>query len=122
MSDLYKTLQALCDKRNLKFTALAKKAGISPGILYDLKNGRKQTITLPTAQKVAHALGVDASVLTGKHNEKNPTQGDITLDEIEFALFGEVHELTEEDKLELLRDARRMRELSELKKKQKNQN
>jgi len=51
-------------------------------------------------------------------NEKNASQDDISLDDIEFALFGELRELDDEDKEELLRDARRMRELRELRKKQ----
>ena len=41
--------------------------------------------------------------------------------DILLALYGEIRELTDEDKEELLRDARRMRELLELRKKQREQ-
>lgn len=44
-------------------------------------------------------------------------EDEITLDDIEFALFGEVRELTEEEKEELLRNARRMNELRKFKRK-----
>lgn len=52
-------------------------------------------------------------------NAKKSAQNDISLDEIEFALFGEVHELDEEEKEELLRNARRMNDVHKLRKKKK---
>lgn len=46
-----------------------------------------------------------------------PDRDGVTLDELEFALFGEVRELDDEEKEELLRNARRMNEVRKLRNK-----
>ena len=83
-----------------------------------------------TANKIAKMFKVSIGYVLGYENEKKqptddptpPSQekaSDINLDELEFALFGEVRELDDADKEELLRNARRMKELMDLRKKQK---
>lgn len=52
MSMLYDTVARLCADRGISVTAACKRAGISPGILSDLKNGRKK----PLASKPPAAL------------------------------------------------------------------
>lgn len=66
MSNLYEVLQQLCSEQGITFSRLAKMSGVSAGILYDLQAGRKKTVTLATAQKLATALGVPVQVLTGE--------------------------------------------------------
>ena len=58
MSLLYDTFARLCAERGLSVSAACRKAGVSPGILSDLKTGRKRTISVDTAARLAAALGV----------------------------------------------------------------
>lgn len=71
----------------------------------------------------ANALSVTPSYLMGwedyTNESKKAIEGEITLDDFEYALFGEVRELDEEDKQELLRNAQRFNELRKLRKEKK---
>ena len=73
MSDLYKrnplyqTLSLFCEIKDMSVNAMCKKANISAGLVTDLKMGRKQTIQMDTATKIACALDTSVSVI-----EKNP--------------------------------------------------
>ncbi len=111
MSNLYETVSALCEKEGLSISALCKKAGVSPGIISDLKNGRKKTIHIETATKLAAALGVTADVFMG---------GDASEGDAFIAFYGEVKEyLDETDKDDLIAF---MRMKAELKQYDKNRN
>ena len=111
MSLLYDTFARLCAERGLSVSAACKKAGVSPGILSDLKTGRKKTISVDTAARLAAALGVSADVLQGAEPEPN--------DEL-IAFYGEVKDsLDESDKQDLIAF---MRVKAELKKNDKNRN
>ncbi len=94
MSILYETIATLCQKKQLSIAALCRKANVSAGIISDLKTGRKNTISVETATKLAAALEVSADALTGA-----PTQdGDPLL-----ALYDQVKDLLDErDKQELM--------------------
>ena len=48
---------------------------------------------------------------------KKAAEGEITFDDFEFALYGEVRELNDEEKAEILRNAQRMNELRKLRNK-----
>ena len=95
MSLLYDTFAQLCARRGISVTAACKKAGVSPGILSDLKNGRKKTVSVETARRLAEALGVSADELTGSSPAPQPD----TL----MAFYGEVKDyLDEDDKQDLI--------------------
>ncbi len=110
MSMLYDTVARLCADRGISVTAACKRAGISPGILSDLKNGRKKTISVETARSLADALGVSADELTG--GEPTPPS------DMLLAYYGEVKDfLDDDDKQDLIAF---MRVKAELKKNDKN--
>ena len=114
MSLLYDTVAHLCADRDISVSAACKRAGISPGILSDLKNGRKKTISMDTARRLADALDVSADALTGIAPAPQPAPDDL------IAFYGEVKEyLDENDKQDLIAF---MRIKAELKKNDKNRN
>ena len=112
----------LIKKNGITRNALSKEIdGLNHNSFYAWENRG----TIPSGDifsKIADYFGVSTDwLITGKEtspNEKKLPQDEINLDELEFALFGEVRELSDEDKQELLKNARRMRELIELRKKQ----
>ena len=112
MSDLYDNVAHLCAQQGISVTAACKRAGISPGILSDLKNGRKKTISMDTARRIAEALGVSADELMGGTAAPAPQPDDL------IAFYGEVKDyLDENDKQDLIAF---MRVKAELKKNDKN--
>ena len=64
---IYKTIDLFCAVRGISIGAMCKLAKISPGLVTDLKMGRKQSIQIETAAKIATALGTD--VTTFMNNE-----------------------------------------------------
>lgn len=58
---IYKTIDLFCAVRGVSIGAMCKSAGVSPGLVTDLKMGRKQTIQIETASKFATALGTDVN-------------------------------------------------------------
>lgn len=87
MSMLYDTFARLCAARGISVSAACRKAGVSPGILSDLKTGRKKTVSVETAARLAAALGVSADALSGREDP-----GDELL-----AYYGEVKDYLDED-------------------------
>jgi len=87
---------------------------------YDYRTGKAVRVTNETLEKLSAILNVSEATLlnmslnkdaeTEPQNDKKATQ-ELTLDDFEYALFGEVRELDEEEKEELLRDAKRFNEL-----------
>ena len=124
MYNLYNLINDLREKRGITNYRLCKETGIQPSVLTDLKMGRQSGLSAKNINKVAEYFGVSVGYLLGEKNieenysTKKPVQDDIILDELEFALFGEIRELKSEEKQELLRMARRMRELENFKKQQ----
>ena len=51
--------------RNLSLTQLAELSGVSKGYLSQLENGKRKTLSIPIARKIAVALGVDLNGLFG---------------------------------------------------------
>lgn len=115
MSDLYNRIEALCKAREISITDMCRESGASRGALSDLKTGRKESLSAKTLAKIAAYFDVTVDFLLGI--EERP-ENEIRLDEIEFALYGEIRDLSDEDKKELLRNARRMRELQQLRNQQ----
>ena len=91
MSNLYNRLQELCDEKGVSGYRMCKDVGIQPSIMTDLKMGRRASMKVETAQKVADYFGVTVGYLLGEGKEKAPTQeGEriISDNDIKFALWG----------------------------------
>ena len=67
---IYKTIDLFCSVKGVSISAMCKSAGISPGLVTDLKMGRKQTIQIETASKIASALGTDVNTLMNNRYKK----------------------------------------------------
>lgn len=91
MSNLYNRLQELCDEKGVSGYRMCKDVGIQPSIMTDLKMGRRASMKVETAQKVADYFGVTVGYLLGEGKEKAPTpEGErkVSDDDIKFALWG----------------------------------
>lgn len=91
MSNLYNRLQELCDEKGVSGYRMCKDVGIQPSIMTDLKMGRRASMKVETAQKVADYFGVTVGYLLGEGKEKAPTQEgerEVSDDDIKFALWG----------------------------------
>ena len=94
MSNLYNRLQELCDEKGVSGYRMCKDVGIQPSIMTDLKMGRRASMKVETAQKVADYFGVTVGYLLGEGKEKAPTQEgerglepyDISEDDADFLL------------------------------------
>ena len=110
MSDLYKTILALCQNRNINITQMCKESGASRASLTDLKMGRKQSLSAETLTKIANYFGVSVDYLLNGEKENPPAsreqKDDITFDDFTYAMYNESRELNEEEKQMLLELAR----------------
>lgn len=92
MGTLYKNIIALCDANGIKPGKMCNDTGISRGLITDLKMGRKNSITVDTAQKIADYFGVSVDrVLGAEDNKKSPAPEGAEL-------FPGYSDLTEEEK------------------------
>lgn len=114
MSNLYNRLQELCDEKGVSGYRMCKDVGIQPSIMTDLKMGRRASMKVETAQKVADYFGVTVGYLLGEGKEKAPTQeGERSLDDedLKVAYFrGADPTLTKEDMDAMWEDARAFRD------------
>lgn len=55
-------LAAVMAKDSISVRQLAKAAGISPTIIQELKTGKRQNITIATANRVLNAIGYEISI------------------------------------------------------------
>ena len=89
MSNLYKTIVELCEKKGIKGAKMCTDTGISKGLLTDLKMGRRTGVSAVTAQKIASYFGVSVGYLLGEEEKEEqkekPTVND---DEPSAALDG----------------------------------
>ena len=111
MSNLYNRLQELCEEKGVSGYRMGKDVGIQPSIMTDLKMGRRASMKVETAQKVADYFGVTVGYLLGEGKEKAPTQEgerEITFDDFTYAMQNESKELTEMDKQILLSMAKQL--------------
>lgn len=105
MSNLYKTIVELCEKKGIKGAKMCTDTGISKGLLTDLKMGRRTGVSAVTAQKIASYFGVSVGYLLGEEEKEEqkekPTVNDDELSEsikklVDFA------KSVPEDKVELV--------------------
>lgn len=95
--------------------------GIGKSSISEWESG-KRSLAIGAITDIADVLDTSPSHLMGWTDD--PAEGIAPdapdINTLEFALYGEVRDLTDEDKEELLRMARRMRELETLRKQQAN--
>lgn len=70
MGTLYENILFLCELNKIAPGKMCGTTGISRGLISDLKMGRKSTVTVDTAQKIADYFGVSVDEVLG--NKKAP--------------------------------------------------
>ena len=107
MSDLYNRIEALCQSKKITVTTMCKESGTSRASLSDLKVGRKQSLSADTLSKISRYFGVSTDYLLGVENKKpaadNGSELDTQLEGIDFALYGEVKDLTDAQKRDVIK-------------------
>lgn len=63
METLYDRIKAMCELKGMTMYAAAKRAGINPSRLSDLKAGRNKALSATYMQKLADVLGTTPSDL-----------------------------------------------------------
>lgn len=96
--------------KDMTLEALASYTKLSRQTLSRYETGIISNIPSDKIELLAMALGTTPAYLMGWEDsfEKEVSTQEITLDDFEFALFGEMRELSDEDKEELLRNAKRL--------------
>lgn len=102
MGNLYETIIALCNEKDIRPGRLCDDLQLSRGLITDLKMGRKKSLNAQTAQKIAAYFGVSVGYLLGEETQ----EADI-LDQVDVAFYGQYKELSEEEK-ETVRDMVRL--------------
>lgn len=74
---------------------------------YDPRTGKKVSITLETLNKISAGTGLSVDYLLGRSDNPNPPNKeksplDKELEGVDFALSGEVRDLTEEEKQDII--------------------
>ena len=113
-------------RENAKYSqyTFADAFGVAQSTIGGWESGTREP-NFTTMQRLADFFGVTTDYLLGRTNDplppdtKKAAKDEITFDDFDFALHGEVRELSEEEKAELLRSAQRMNELRKLKNKEK---
>ena len=81
MSTLYENLISLCAERGIKGSKMCVDLGLSKSLMSGLKSGRKKTIQIDTAQKIADYFGVSVDRVLGVETKEKPAaQKDDELD------------------------------------------
>lgn len=113
MSDIYKNIDELLQKKGVSGAKLCTDLGMSRSFMTELRKGRIQSIRMETAQKIAQYLGVSVDRLLGE-NENGPSPSDgrrtVSDEDIKFALFGGDSEITDEMYAEVKRFAAYLKE------------
>lgn len=106
MNEMYNRIEDLCKNQGINMTQMCKEAGIPRGNLTDLKNGRTAILSTKNLGKISNYFQVSMDYLLGNEQKKEPTtksdEFDLQLEGIDFALFGEVKEMTDEQKQDVL--------------------
>lgn len=76
MSNLYENIKELCDEKGVKPGKMCTEASVSKGLITDLKMGRKKTIHVETAQKIADYFGVTVDRVLGAKKETDAPKDD----------------------------------------------
>ncbi len=93
-------LKDLREEKGVSQQQLANALNISQGSVGNWESGIREP-NFETVKKIADYFGVSTDYLLGR--EDNPTQStDQQLEGIDFALYGEIKDLTEEEKQDIL--------------------
>ena len=87
MDNLYNNIKELCDFKGIKPGKMCVDTGISKGLVTDLKMGRKKTIQIETAKKIADYFGVTVDRVMGVETEKAAPVSESGLDADEMQLL-----------------------------------
>lgn len=101
MSNLYENIKELCDEKGVKPGKMCTEASVSKGLITDLKMGRKKTVHVETAQKIADYFGVTVDRVLGAEKE-TAVPKDVGLSPMESQLMEYVRTLTDDQKKMLL--------------------
>lgn len=101
MSTLYENIRALCSEKNIKPGKMCVELGLSKSLMTDLKAGRKKTVRVDTARKIADYFGVTVDRVLGAEKETDAPKGD-GLSPMESQLMEYVCALTDDQKRMLL--------------------
>lgn len=74
MSTLYENICNLCSEKNIKPGKMCVDLGLSKSLMTDLKAGRKKTIRVDTAQKIADYFGVTVDRVLGAEKKNEPAE------------------------------------------------
>ena len=105
MSTLYETIYSLCEQQKITGGRLCKEIGIQRSLITDLKMGRKKTLSAETLTKIAEYFGVSVDYLLGNEQKEKPApqqEDELTIDTLEYALYGEARDLDEDEKQQVL--------------------
>lgn len=104
MGNLYNTINELCESRGIKGAKMCAEAGISKGLLTDLKMGRRTGVSAVTAQKIASYFGVSVAYLLGEEEKEKPTSHQVgELSEEELEIIADLRRLADADHSAILR-------------------
>lgn len=106
MSNLYENIKELCDEKGVKPGKMCTEANVSKGLITDLKMGRKKTVHVETAQKIADYFGVTVDRVLGAEKETAAPKGDGAVSGVKAELYSFVDSLTDEQAAYILRVAR----------------
>lgn len=106
MSTLYENICNLCSEKNIKPGKMCVDLGLSKSLMTDLKAGRKKTIRVDTAQKIADYFGVTVDRVLGAEKETAAPKGDGAVSGVKAELYSFVDSLTDEQAAYILRVAR----------------
>ena len=101
MSNLYENIKELCDEKGVKPGKMCTEASVSKGLITDLKMGRKKTVHVDTAKKIADYFGVTVDRVLGAEKETAAPKDD-GLSPMESQLMEYVRALTGDQKKMLL--------------------
>ena len=101
---LHENIRAARIAANLTQAKLAKRIGVKQQTIQKYENGIVTNIPSDRIEAIAKALEVTPAYLMGW--EQEPSQEELTLDEqpedVEFALWGEVKDLSDDEKQDIL--------------------
>ena len=80
MGALYENIKALCDEKGVKPGKMCAEANISKGLITDLKMGRKKTVQIETAKKIANYFDVSVDALLNTETENGISFDNMDLD------------------------------------------
>ena len=102
MAELYDRIASLCSEKGIKPGRMCNDLGISRGNMGDLKAGRTKTLSAKNLKAIADYFSVSTDYLLGNVSDPFFRLDNQQLSGIDFALSGEIHDLTDNEKQDIL--------------------